>query len=182
MLVAGLAGFAVAAIAGIAVAKSFTVSVRKNVHVTNITGSPAVNKHEAVAVGPTGFALYALAGETTKHLKCTSTIAPPMCLTSWPPASVKSAKNLSKQAGIKGKLGTFHRGKFGNQLTLNGQPLYYFLPDITMKNKSNAHGDLVQNSGTWHVVTASANKVSQGPTSPTPTVTTTTSTSSTYSY
>jgi predicted lipoprotein with Yx(FWY)xxD motif len=178
MLVAGLAGSAVVAVAGMATAKSFTVSVRSNVHVTNITGRPAVNKREAIAVGPAGYALYTLAGETTRHLKCTSTTTGSMCLTFWPPASVKSAKGLSKQAGIKGKLGTFHRGKFGLQLTLSGQPLYYFLPDLKGKNKSNAQGDLVQNSGTWHVVAAAA----PARPVPKPTTTTTTTTTTGYSY
>jgi predicted lipoprotein with Yx(FWY)xxD motif len=181
MLVAAVAGFTVAAIAGIAIAKSFTLSVRKNVHVTDITGSPVVNKREAVAVGPAGFAVYTLAGETMKHLKCTSTTTGSMCLTFWPPVSVRSARNLSEQTGIKGKLGAFHRGKFGLQLTLGGKPVYYFLPDLQGKNKANAQGDLVQNSGTWHVITASADVVSKVPASPPPTVTTTpTTTTSPY--
>jgi predicted lipoprotein with Yx(FWY)xxD motif len=176
MLGAALAGIAVVVLAGMAVAKSLAVSVRSNVHVTNLTGSPPVNKHEAVAVGPAGYALYTLAGETTKHLKCTSTTTGSMCLRFWPPASVTSAKGLSKPAGVKGKLGTFQRGKFGLQLTLNGQPLYYFLPDLKGKTKSNAQGDLVQNSGTWHVVTAN------GPVHAAPTQTTTTTTTTTSPY
>ena len=76
-----------------------------------------------------------------------------MCLTFWPPATVKSANGLTMQAGIKGKLGTFHRAGYGLQLELSGHPLYYFLPDIKAHKAAKATGQLVQNSGTWHVVT-----------------------------
>ena len=42
------------------------------------------------------------------------------------------------------------------QLTLNGQPLYYFTPDIQAKNKHQATGDELKTFGSiWHVVKAS---------------------------
>ncbi len=153
MLVAALAVFAVVAFAAIAVGKSFTLRVQKNAHVTNGFPPPKVNEHEAIAIGPKGVAVYMLAGETTRHLLCVSKKTGQMCLTFWPPATVKSASGLSHQAGIKGKLGTFHRAGYGLQLELNGHPLYYFLPDITAHKPASATGQLVQNSGTWHVVT-----------------------------
>ncbi|MDQ6820758.1 MAG: hypothetical protein M3076_10590 [Actinomycetota bacterium] len=153
MLVVGLAGLAVLALAAIAVGKSFVLMVEKNAHVTNGFPPPKVNKHEAIAIGPKGVAVYMLAGETTKHLKCVSKKTGMMCLTFWPPATVKSVKGLTKQPGIKGKLGTFHRAGYGLQLELSGHPLYYFLPDIMAHNPASATGQLVQNSGTWHVVT-----------------------------
>jgi len=187
MVVAALAGFAVAAIAGIAVGKSFTLRVVKNAHVTN-AGIPAnfraktVNTHEAIAVGPTGYAVYTFQGETTHHLKCKTTGANG-CLGFWPPVSVKSAKGIGLAPGIKGKLGTFHRGKFGLVLTLNGQPLYYFTPDIMNGNKRQAAGDELNTFGSiWHVVKAAGGKVSQAPTSPQPTVTMTTSSTTPYVY
>jgi predicted lipoprotein with Yx(FWY)xxD motif len=153
MLVVGLAGLAVLALAAIAVGKSFTLRVERNAHVTNGFPPPMVNKHEAIAIGPKGVAVYTLAGETTKHLLCVTKKTGQMCLTFWPPATVKSANGLTMQAGIKGKLKTFHRAGYGLQLELSGHPLYYFLPDIKSHNPAKATGQLVQNSGTWHVVT-----------------------------
>ena len=42
------------------------------------------------------------------------------------------------------------------QLTLNGQPLYYFTPDIMAKNKHQALGDELKTFGSiWHIVRAS---------------------------
>jgi hypothetical protein len=186
LLVAALAGFAVAAMTAIAVGKSFTLKVAKNAHVTNaqfkMFAARAVNKHEAIAVGPTGFAVYTFQGETTRHIICKKTgNMNTNCWGFWPPVSVKSAKNLSAQTGIKGKLGAFHNHGM-LQLTLNNQPVYYFTPDLMGKNKSLAQGDELKTFGsTWHVVTASG-KVAQAPTSPEPTVTTTTSTSTGYGY
>lgn len=173
-LVAGLAGFAVAAIGGIAAASTFTLKVEKNAHVTNGFPPPAINKHEAIAIGPKGVAVYTLAGETTTHLLCVTKTTGQMCLTFWPPATVKSA-NVSKQSGIVGKLGTFHRAGYGLQLELNGHPLYNFLPDLNKHNPAIAQGDHVKNSGIWHVVVADPT-ISRGQTSPQPTTTTTTPT------
>jgi len=181
---AALAGSAVALIAGMASASSFTLSVHKNVHVTNDPTKTfrikPVNKHEAVAVGPAGYAVYTFQGETTHHLICTSKGANG-CLGFWPPVQVKSAKGISKAPGIKGKLGTFHRKGVGLQLTLNGQPLYYFAPDIMSGNKGQAVGDELKTFGSiWHIVTAGSGNVSQGPTSPQPTMPTTTTTTTPY--
>jgi hypothetical protein len=174
LLVAGLAGSAVAVIAGMASASSFTLRVQKNAHVTNIAPPPTVNKHEAIAIGPKGVAVYMLGGETTTHLLCVSKTTGSMCLTFWPPATVQSS-HVTKPASIKGRLGTFHRRGYGLQLELNGHPLYYFKPDLMKHNPAIAQGDHVFNSGTWHVVTADAG-MSPGPTSPQPTMPTTSST------
>ena len=152
-LFVGLAGLAVLAMAAIAVGKSFTLRVQRNAHVTNGFPPPKVNEHEAIAIGPKGVAVYTLAGETTRHLLCVTKKTGQMCLTFWPPATVKSARGLTSQSGITGKLGTFHRAGYGLQLELSGHPLYYFLPDIQSHNPAKATGQLVQNSGTWHVVT-----------------------------
>jgi predicted lipoprotein with Yx(FWY)xxD motif len=160
ILVAALAGFSLAAFAAIAVAKTFTLKVVKNVHVTNTPTKAfrvrAVDVHEAVAVGPAGFPVYTFQGETTHHLICMKTTKPSTnCWAFWPPVAVKSAKGLSAQSGIKGKLGTFHNhGTL--QLTLGGKPLYYFTPDIKSGNKHLATGDELKTFGSiWHIVTAS---------------------------
>ena len=154
-----IAGVAVVAVAGLAVAKSLTLKVAKGVHVTN-QGSAvkpfaakAVNAHEAIAVGPTGYAVYTFQGETTHHLICKKTTsASSNCWAFWPPVSVKSATGLSAQTGIKGKLGTFmNHGT--RQLTLGGKPLYYFTPDIQGGNKKQATGDELKTFGSiWHIV------------------------------
>jgi len=107
-----IAGLAVVAVAGLAVAKSFTLKVSKNVHVTNTPTKSfrvkAVDVHEAVAVGQSGYAVYTFQGETTHHLICKKTAsASTNCWAFWPPVSVKSAKGLAAQTGIKDKIGSF---------------------------------------------------------------------------
>ena len=184
--VALLAGVAVAVIVGTAAASSFTLRVARNVHdINSVIPVPTVqpvNKHEAVAVGPSGFPVYTFQGEfvggATRHLICHKTTnVKTNCWAFWPPVSPSSAKNLTKPSGIQGKLGTFHNhGTL--QLTLNGQPLYYFTPDIMSGNKHRAAGDLLKTFGSiWHVVVA---HVSGGSGQSTTTTTTTTSTTPGY--
>jgi predicted lipoprotein with Yx(FWY)xxD motif len=169
MLMVAVAGFALAAVAGLAVAKSFTLRVSNNVHVTNTPTKAfrvkAVDTHEAVAVSSSGFAAYTFQGETTHHLICKKTSSQATdCWAFWPPVTVNSAKGLSAQKGIKGKLGTF-RNHGLLQVTLNGRPLYNFTPDITGKNKKQATGDELKTFGSiWHIVTASGGGVTHGTT------------------
>ena len=157
VVVAALAALALAGFAAVALAKSFTLRVAKNVHVTNTPTKPfrvrAVNVHEAVAVGPAGYAVYTFQGETTHHIICKKTSSMSTnCWAFWPPVSVKSAKGLRAQPGIKGKLGTF-RNHGTRQLTLGGRPLYYFTPDIASGNKRQATGDELKTFGSiWHIV------------------------------
>jgi len=159
ILLAGLAALTVLVAASMAIAKSFTLKVANNVHVTNAAAAQfavkPVNTHEAVAVGPSGYAVYTFQGETTHHLICKKTSnASTNCWAFWPPVS-PSSSSVTKQSGISGKLGTFHNhGTL--QLTLNGQPLYYFTPDIMGHNKHQANGDELKTFGSiWHVVKAS---------------------------
>jgi predicted lipoprotein with Yx(FWY)xxD motif len=152
-----LVALALGAFAAIAVAKSFTLRVAKNVHVTNTPTKAfrvrAVDVHGAVAVGPAGYAVYTFQGETTHHIICKKTSnSKTNCWAFWPPVSVNSSKGLSVQSGIKGKLGAF-RNHGTLQLTLNGQPLYYFTPDISSHNKNLATGDELKTFGSiWHIV------------------------------
>lgn len=162
----GLAGGAAVIAAGlaatigtaIAIASTSTLRVLKNVHDDNATYAQfavkAENKTEAVAVGPAGHAVYTFQGETTHHIICKKTSnAATNCWGFWPPVSVASKKGLSKQTGISGKLGTF-RNHGTLQVTLNGQPLYYFMPDLMSGNKHLAQGDELKTFGsTWHLVT-----------------------------
>jgi predicted lipoprotein with Yx(FWY)xxD motif len=165
-----IAGLAVVAVAGLAAAKSLTLKISKGVHVTN-QGSAvkpfaakAVNVHESVAVGPSGYAVYTFQGETTHHLICKKTAsASTNCWAFWPPVSVKSGKGLKAQTGIKGKLGSFmNHGT--RQLTLGGKPLYYFTPDISGGNKKRAQGDELKTFGSiWHIVTVGKSKSTNNP-------------------
>jgi predicted lipoprotein with Yx(FWY)xxD motif len=135
----------------------------------------SVNTHEAVAVGPSGHAVYTFQGETTHHIICKKTSsAKTNCWAFWPPVSPSGSGAVSKASGIKGTLGTF-KNHGTTQLTLNGQPLYYFTPDLTA-SKSLAQGDELKTFGsTWHIVKVSGG---QGQSSqPAPMQTTSTGTS-----
>lgn len=191
--IAGAASVAVLVVAGMALGHSlgqsstrkaangsFTLRVAKNVHNTNAKFAQfavkKVDTHESIAVGPSGFAVYTFQGETPHHIICKKSSNPARnCWAFWPPVSVKSASGLSKQAGIRGKLGTFHnQGTL--QLTLNGRPLYYFTPDIQSHNKRVATSDETKTfKSIWHIVKA-AGPVTPGSTSPSTTPTSPTST------
>jgi predicted lipoprotein with Yx(FWY)xxD motif len=186
LLLAAVAGVAVLAVAGLALASSNTLKVLNNVHVTNNGPTKsfrvkAVDVHEAVAVGPSGFAVYTFQGETTHHLICKKTASQSTnCWAFWPPVSVKGA--VTKQSGISGKLGTFNNHGT-TQLTLNGQPLYYFTPDITTKNKHEAQGDELKTFGSiWHIVKASGSSSHSTQTSPSTMPTTPTTPTTPYPY
>jgi predicted lipoprotein with Yx(FWY)xxD motif len=136
---------------------SRTVSIGTGVHVTN-TPTKAfrvkpVDTTESVALGAAGYPVYTFQGETTQHIICQKTAtAKTNCWAFWPPVSVSSSNGISKQSGIAGKLGTFsNHGVL--QLTLNGQPLYYFTPDLASKNTTQATGDEIKTFGSiWHIV------------------------------
>jgi len=134
-----------------------TLSIGTGVHVTN-TPTKAfrvkpVDTTGSVALGPAGYPAYTFQGETSQHIICQKTAsAKTNCWAFWPPVSVSSSNGISKQSGIGGKLGTFsNQGVL--QLTLNGQPLYYFTPDLASKNTTQATGDEIKTFGSiWHIV------------------------------
>jgi predicted lipoprotein with Yx(FWY)xxD motif len=177
-VLAGVAAVAALALAAVAAAKSFTLRVTKNVHVTNVPTAmfavKPVNTHEAVALGPSGYPVYTFQGETTHHIICKKTSSSATnCWGFWPPVSPSGSGAVSKQSGIGGKLGTF-KNHGTTQLTLNGQPLYYFTPDIMSHNKHQATGDELKTFGSiWHIVKASGPSASTAP-APMPTTSTST--------
>jgi predicted lipoprotein with Yx(FWY)xxD motif len=143
--------------AGSSVAASKTVSIGTAVHVTN-TPTKAfrvkpVDTTESVAVGPAGYPLYTFQGETTEHIICQKTSsAKTNCWSFWQPVSVSSSNGISKEGGIGGELGTFSNHDV-LQLTLDGQPLYYFTPDLASKDTTQATGDQLKTFGSiWHIV------------------------------
>jgi predicted lipoprotein with Yx(FWY)xxD motif len=179
ILVAGVVGLAVLGLAGLAIAKSFTLKVQTNTHVTNASTAmfavKPVNTHESVAVGPSGFPVYTFQGETTHHIICKKTSsASTNCWAFWPPVTVSSPGSATKASGIKGKIGTF-KNHGVNQVTLNGQPLYYFTPDLMSHNKHQATGDELKTFGSiWHVAKVgggggqAVSQTGQQPTNPMP--------------
>ncbi len=164
LIVAALAGAALAALAGMALAKRKpTVSTARN-----------ASLGETILVDGRGLTLYTLSGETIHHLKCTKADS---CFPFWPPETVKSARTkLSLPAGVRGKLTTLHRNGFF-QLVLGGHPLYRFAPDDNVKGSARGEG-IVSFGGTWHVVKESAAKKQ----TVTTTTTTTTTATSPYGY
>jgi predicted lipoprotein with Yx(FWY)xxD motif len=184
-----LAGAAVIplALVATAIASSNTLKVLNNVHVTNTPTKSfrvkAVNTHEAVAVGPSGYAVYTFQGETTHHIICKKTTSQSTnCWAFWPPVSPSGSGAVSKQSGISGKLGTF-KNHGTTQLTLNGQPLYYFTPDIQGHNKHQATGDELKTFGSiWHIVKASGSASHSSQTPPMQTSSTTSTNPYPYNY
>jgi predicted lipoprotein with Yx(FWY)xxD motif len=133
------------------------LSIGTGVHVTNTPTKAfrvkSVDATESVAVGPAEYPVYTFQGETTQHIICQKTAsAKTNCWGFWLPVSVSSSDGISKQSGISGELGTFsNHGVL--QLTLNGQPLYYFTPDLASKNTTQATGDQLNTFGSiWHIV------------------------------
>lgn len=147
VLTAGVVGFGVSAVVGIAIAKSLTLHVATATVTDTGTG---VSKSEPIVVNARGFALYTLSGDSKKHPKCTKKNG---CFEFWPPLKVSSAKKLSKQAGIKGKLSVWKRNGF-KQVLLAGHPLYMFSGD---SKKGVATGQGIKTfGGTWSVIASSS--------------------------
>lgn len=131
--------------AGVALARTLTLQVARGAKVTNQSGHSA---RETIVVTSRGFAVYTLTGDTPRHPECTKASG---CFQFWPPVTVASARQLTKAAGIQGKLGTWHRNGF-SQVTLAGHPLYTFAPD---RRRDDATGEgVVSFGGTWRVVKA----------------------------
>jgi predicted lipoprotein with Yx(FWY)xxD motif len=162
LLIAGIAGAAVAAMTGLALAKTpTTVATAHN---------SAVG--ETIIVNSSGRTLYELKPETTNHLLCKTA----SCFKIWRPVKVSSGKvKLAEASGIKGRLGILHRDGFF-QVTLAGDPLYTFAFD-TANGQAGGQG-IHSFGGTWHVVPATAT-VSPTPTPTTPTTPTPTTTTPT---
>jgi predicted lipoprotein with Yx(FWY)xxD motif len=121
--------------------------------------------------------VYTFQGETTHHIICKKTNNKSTnCWAFWPPVNPSAAGGVSKASGIKGRLGSF-KNHGQTQLTLNGQPLYYFTPDIMTGNKHQATGDELKTFGSiWHVVKAQGSSSQSSQSSTPPMQTTTTST------
>jgi predicted lipoprotein with Yx(FWY)xxD motif len=157
MLVVAIAGFGIAALTGIAVAKSFTLEIDKNAKVTNF--NTHASKRENAYANSHGVVVYTLTHDSIQHPGCTQKNG---CFAFWFPVTVGAHQKLSKPAGIKGKLGTFHRNGFF-QLTLDKHPLYTFKLD--MGRKGVATGEAIGSfGGVWHVAQDKSSKRTTPPT------------------
>jgi predicted lipoprotein with Yx(FWY)xxD motif len=115
---------------------------------------------ETIVVDGRGRTLYALSGETSHHLECSSAT----CLKFWPPLTVASAHTtLRAGAGVHGKLGLFRRANGQEQVTLRGLLLYRFEGDS--RAGMAAGQGIASFGGVWHAVTASATSTGTSPSS-----------------
>jgi len=105
--------------------------------------------HTSILVSAQGRTLYVLNPETTHHLLCTSH----SCLSTWPPFTASAHAKLTEGGGAHGTLGLLRRSGGTTQVTLNGQPLYYFSGD-SKRGEANGEG-LASFGGTWHALLAS---------------------------
>lgn len=121
--------------------------------------SSANTKLGKVVVDAKGRTLYVLSPETTRHLLCKSR----ECFRFWPPLTVSSGKaKLSAGGGVHGSLGLLNRGKGVLQVTLNGEPLYYYAGD---HGKGQVNGqDIHSFGGVWHVISLGRAKKSSATT------------------
>jgi predicted lipoprotein with Yx(FWY)xxD motif len=103
----------------------------------------------AVLVDSSGNALYTPEQEANGKIFCTGS-----CLSEWMPLTVSGSTQPTGSADVTGKLGTVKRPDGGQQVTLDGAPLYTFVEDGGPGNVT-GDGFVDQFDGTsftWHVV------------------------------
>jgi len=93
--------------------------------------------------GPDGMTLYIFANDTDGTSTCTGD-----CATNWPPLLGDGAQ-VTAGDGVSGSFGTTTRDDGSQQVTLDGQPLYYFAGD-SAPGDSNGDGVL----GLWSIAPA----------------------------
>jgi predicted lipoprotein with Yx(FWY)xxD motif len=90
--------------------------------------------------GPNGRTLYIFKNDTNGSSTCTGG-----CATKWPPL-MGDGTSVVAGAGVSGSFGTTTRDDGSQQVTHNGQPLYYFADD---EAAGDAEGDGV--GGVWFI-------------------------------
>ncbi len=97
-----------------------------------VAKSPTVSVIEdeelgSVLVGSNGMTLYTFNNDEAGVSNCTEG-----CLANWPALTVAEGEEIVAAEGIDGEFGTITREDDGTlQVTYNGQPLYYWVRDIT---------------------------------------------------
>lgn len=110
----------------------------------NVMNSPS---YGALVVDAHGFTLYRLVKESNNHIICTGA-----CTDLWPPAMLPTGATAPTAApGITGTLGVVTRPEGGQQITINGSPLYTFAQD---KKPGEVNGEGFR--GVWFAVVADA--------------------------
>lgn len=78
----------------------------------------------ALVTGKGGMTLYLFTPDTGAASACNGD-----CATAWPPLTVASASDVAAGTGVTGALGTITRDDGTLQVTLAGEPLYYYSGD-----------------------------------------------------
>lgn len=103
------------------------------------------SRDSGLLVGPTGLSLYTFAKDAGGRSNCSGP-----CIESWPPLTVQPGDQATADDQASGALGVFTRpDDRRQQLTYNGQPLYYFSGD---KVPGDTRGDGV--GGVWSLAKA----------------------------
>ncbi|MDZ7728985.1 MAG: hypothetical protein U5Q44_12740 [Dehalococcoidia bacterium] len=97
-------------------------------------------------VGPDQMTLYIFEMDEAGVSNCTGD-----CAAAWPPLTVAEGEEPTAGDGVEGELGTIERDDGSQQVTLDGQPLYYWASD---EEPGDATGQGVQD--VWFVIEASA--------------------------
>jgi predicted lipoprotein with Yx(FWY)xxD motif len=85
------------------------------------TNSPTLGEY---LVNASGMALYTYASDTPDVSNCSGS-----CAATYPPYTVASGAQLSKESSVMGTLGTITRSDGSTQVTYNGSPLYTYSDD-----------------------------------------------------
>ena len=130
---------------------------------SGVVSSASSSRLGKILVDAKGRTLYALSPETTRHLLCKTS----ECFKFWPPFMVSSSKTkLSAGGGVQGSLALLSRGKGVLQVTLNGEPLYYYSGD---HKSGQVNGEDIHSfGGTWHVISVGSAKKSSASSSGAP--------------
>lgn len=116
-----------------------------------------ITKYGAILAGSSGKTLYVFQKDSPGQSTCTGG-----CAQLWPPLLLKSGQTPSKGSGVNGTLGTIKRSSGKEQVTYNGMPLYYYLPD---SSSGQAVGQGIESfGGLWYVVPPKATTFAQAKT------------------
>jgi predicted lipoprotein with Yx(FWY)xxD motif len=104
-----------------------------------------------------GVTLYAFTKDTPGLSNCTGS-----CATLWPPLTVAQGATVAAGQGVSAAVSTLTRADGTVQVTVNGQPVYYYSEDV---NPGDATGQGV--GGFWFVLGADGNLVKSASSAPT---------------
>ena len=106
--------------------------------------------------GEDGKSLYLLTKDSAGTSTCTGT-----CAATWPPFVLEAGETVAAGAGVTGTLSTIKRPDGGDQVAINGLPLYYFAGD---DGAAQTKGEGVNN--VWFLASPSGTTVGASAASP----------------